>query len=99
MQMRMADVSAAALIEWQAREVATRANSARQGFELFRTFWRWAASRPEYASVVSASAIDDKDVREEVPSRKSKKFDVLERAHLKPRAHRDCGEALYQSSA
>lgn len=84
MQMRMADISAATLIDWQAREAATRANSARQSFELFRTFWRWAASRPEYASVVDASAIDNKDVREEVPSRKSKKFDVLERAHLKP---------------
>jgi integrase len=84
MKMRMADISADVLIAWQAREAATRANSARQGFELFRTFWRWAASRPEYASVVNTSAIDDKDVREEVPSRKSKKFDVLERAHLTP---------------
>lgn len=84
MKMRMADISAVVLIDWQAREAATRANSARQGFELFRTFWRWAASRHEYASVVNASAIDDKDLREEVPSRKSKKFDVLERAHLKP---------------
>jgi integrase len=84
MQMRMADISATALIAWQAREAATRANSARQGFELFRTFWRWAATRPEYASVVDAVAIDDKDVREEVPTRKSKKFDVLERAHLTP---------------
>jgi integrase len=84
MKMRMADISAAALIDWQAKEAATRANGARQGFELFRTFWRWVTIRPEYASVVDAIAIDDKDVREEVPSRKSKKFDVLERAHLTP---------------
>jgi integrase len=84
MQMRVADISAAALIDWQAQEAAIRANNARQGFELFRTFWRWAATRPEYASVVDASAVDNKDVREEVPSRKSKKFDVLERAHLRP---------------
>lgn len=84
LQMRMADISAAALIDWQAREAATRANSARQGFELFRSFWRWAATRPEYSPVMDAGAIDDKDVREEVPARQSKKFDVLERAHLKP---------------
>lgn len=83
-QMRIADITAAVLIDWQARESATRANNARQGFELFRTFWRWAASRPEYSGVTNASAVDDKDVRAEVPSRKSKKFDVLERAHLKP---------------
>lgn len=66
------------------KDLATRANSARQGFELFRTFWRWAATRPEYAAVVNVDAIDDKDVREEVPSRKNKKFDGLERAHLGP---------------
>ena len=84
LRMRMADITTNALIEWQAKEVATRANNARQGFELFRTFWRWAATRPEYSSVMAAGAIDDKDVREEVPSRKSKKFDVLERAHLVP---------------
>ena len=51
---------------------------------MFRTFWRWASSRPKYASMINASAIDDRDVREEVPIRKSKKFDVLERSHLEP---------------
>jgi integrase len=32
---------------------------------------------------MNPGAIDDKDVREEVPTRKSKRFDVLERAHLR----------------
>jgi integrase len=82
MRMRMADVSASVLIDWQAKESIVRANSARQGFELFRTFWRWSASRPEYAAVISAQAIDDKDLREEVPARRTKRFDVLGRAHL-----------------
>jgi integrase len=84
MRMRMADITSAALIDWQAKESSKRANSARQGFELFRTFWRWAATRPEYSSVTDKHAVDDKDVREEVPNRKTKKFDVLERAHLTP---------------
>jgi integrase len=84
MQIRLGDISADKLIEWQARESATRANSARQGYELFRTFWRWAATRPEYASAVNVGAVANNDVREEVPARKTKKFDVLERAHLKP---------------
>jgi len=82
MRLRMMDVTAAVLIDWQAKEASTRANNARQGFELFRTFWRWAATKPEYSSVMSVDAIDDKDVREEVPTRKTKRFDVLERAHL-----------------
>jgi integrase len=80
--MRMADITAEVLTQWQAKEAHTRANNARQGFELFRAFWRWCASRPEYAPVIDAQAVESKDLRAEVPSRKSKKFDVLERAHL-----------------
>jgi integrase len=83
MRIRLSDISSAVLIDWQSSESATRANNARQGFELFRTFWRWAATRPEYASVINLGAVDSKDVREEVPARKSKKFDVLQRAQLK----------------
>jgi len=80
--MRMADISAAVLIDWQAKEAESRANNARQGFEMFRAFWRWCASRPEYAAIVDTGAVENKDLRAEVPSRKSKKFDVLERAQL-----------------
>ena len=81
-QLRMTDITAAVLIDWQAREAETRANNARQGFEMFRAFWRWCASRPEYAATVDLGAVENKDLRAEVPSRKSKKFDVLERAYL-----------------
>jgi len=80
--MRMADISAAVLIDWQAKEAESRANNARQGFEMFRAFWRWCASRPEYAAIVDTAAVENKDLRAEVPSRKSKKFDVLQRAQL-----------------
>jgi integrase len=82
LNMRMADISAAVLIDWQAKEAETRANNARQGFEMFRAFWRWCASRPEYAANVDTAAVENKDLRAEVPSRKSKRFDVLERAQL-----------------
>lgn len=82
LDMRMADINTAALIDWQAKEAETRANNARQGFEMFRAFWRWCASRPEYSAIVDIAAVENKDLRAEVPSRKSKKFDVLERAQL-----------------
>lgn len=82
LNMRMADITAAVLIDWQAKEAESRANNARQGFEMFRAFWRWCASRPEYATIVDTGAVENKDLRAEVPSRKSKKFDVLERAQL-----------------
>jgi integrase len=84
MGLRLVDIMAPALIDWQIKEAKCRANNARQGFELFRTFWRWCASRPEYASVVDAKIVDDKDLREDVPSKKTHKHDVLQRAHLKP---------------
>jgi integrase len=82
LNMRMAEISAAALIDWQTKEAETRANNARQGFEMFRAFWRWCASRKEYMAIADTSAVENKDLRAEVPSRKSKKFDVLERAQL-----------------
>src|SRR6202030_1456917 len=69
------------LVAWQTEEAKTRANNARQGFELFRTFWRWCATRPEYAAVTDLRAIDSKELRDEVPSRKTKR-DVLAKEHL-----------------
>ena len=82
LQKRMSEITAEALKEWQKKEAETRANNARQGFEMFRAFWRWCASRPEYAGVIDAQAVESAELRDEVPSRKSKKFDVMERAHL-----------------
>ena len=84
MSKRLADITVDMLISWQVKEAASRANNARQGFEIFRTFWRWCAVRPEYRSVINARVVDDKDLRREVPKGKTKKFDVLERAHMKP---------------
>ncbi|MCP5273494.1 MAG: integrase family protein [Burkholderiales bacterium] len=82
LQMRLTDINAEVLKDWQRKEAETRANNARQGFEMFRAFWRWCASRPEYNAVIDSQAVESKDLRDEVPSRKSKKFDVLQRAHL-----------------
>jgi integrase len=84
MALRMADISTVILKEWQKVEAATRANNARQGFEMFRAFWRWCALRPEYAKLIDAGAVEGKELRDEVPSRKSKRFDVLEKSQIKP---------------
>jgi integrase len=82
LQMRMGDITADTLKAWQRKEAETRANNARQGFEMFRAFWRWTASRQEFAGAIDSQAVEDKELRDEVPSRKSKRFDVLERGHL-----------------
>ncbi len=82
LQMRIADITADTLKVWQRKEAQTRANNARQAFEMFRAFWRWCASRQEFAGAIDAQAVEDKELRDEVPSRKTKRFDVLERGHL-----------------
>lgn len=84
MGMRMADISAESLTDWQKVEASQRANNARQGFEMFRAFWRWCAIRPEYLKIIDVNAVESKELRDEVPSRKSKRFDVLEKSQLKP---------------
>lgn len=82
LQMRITDINANVLKAWQREEAQTRANNARQGFEMFRAFWRWCVSRQEYGAVIDPQAVESKDLRDEVPSRKSKQFDVLQRSHL-----------------
>lgn len=84
LNMRMAEITAEVLAAWVVREAETRANNARQGYELFRAFWRWCAERPEYEGIIDPRAVESRDMRADVPSRKSKRFDVLERAHLGP---------------
>jgi integrase len=82
LDMRLGEITAEVLTAWQRQEAATRANSARQGFELFRTFWRWCASHKDFRSAIDASAVENKDLRQVVPDRKTKRFDLLEKGQL-----------------
>jgi len=77
MSVRISDINVDLLSNWQKHEAEVRANNARQGFEMFRAFWRWCANRPEYADVIDLAVVENKELRDEVPSRKNKKFDVL----------------------
>lgn len=83
MALRLCDVTPAQLEAWVRVEGAKRANKARQAFESFRTFWRWCAAHPEYRQLVDASVVESRDLRRTVPKRKTKRFDVMERGHLK----------------
>lgn len=82
LQMRMIDITAEVLADWQKQEAQVRANNARQGFEMFRAFWRWCGQHKDYSSLVDVQVVENQDVRKKVPNRKAKKFDVLQRAHL-----------------
>lgn len=82
LQMRVSAINKDVLREWQRTEAAERANKARQAFEAFRAFWRWCASQPDYAPMIDAAVVEDKELRDEVPSRKSKGTDSLESVQL-----------------
>lgn len=82
--LKLSEVTAEVLTQWVAKESETRATKARQAFEAFRAFWRWCATKPEFASMVDVAAVEDKEMRDHVPSRKSKggHDDVLQAQQL-----------------
>ena len=82
LRLRLGDISAQGLKDWLVEEAEGRRNNARQGFELFRAFWRWCSTQDSYRDVVDPSIVDDPDLRREVPARRAKSGDVLERNQL-----------------
>lgn len=82
LRKRMADVSVTVLKDWQRAEAAVRPTKARQAFEAFRAFWRWCGQRPEYAAIINPGAVESKELRDEVPGRKTRPADVLEAEQL-----------------
>lgn len=82
LQMRMVDISASVLADWQKQEAATRANNARQGYELFRAFWRWCGQHSDYKALIDVAIVENQDLRKKVPTRNAKKFDVLQRSQM-----------------
>jgi integrase len=83
LNMQLADMSTDTLRDWLRRESETRANKARQGFEAFRAFWRWCATRPAYKEIIDTNLVEEKELRDEVPGRRAKEGDSLEKEQLK----------------
>ena len=84
MGKKLSTIDADTLRDWVKAEQRTRANAARQGFEAFRAFWRWLASHKDYKAVIDASVVEEKELRDHVPSRKTtgQHEDVLEAGQL-----------------
>lgn len=82
LQLRLSAINQQVLRDWQREEAAERANKARQAFEAFRAFWRWCTTQPDYAPVIDAAVVECKELRDEVPSRKTKLSDSLESEQL-----------------
>lgn len=83
LQLKLAEVSPAVLKDWLNKERVTRANSARQGFQMFRTFWNWCAKDNRYKSIASSLAVADDSLIAILPEKKSKKDgDVLRKNNI-----------------
>lgn len=82
--LKLNEVTPEVLVRWVTKESESRATKARQAFEAFRAFWRWCSTRSEYKTMIDLDAIEDKEMRDHVPSRKAKAGhdDVLEAQQL-----------------
>jgi integrase len=84
LRYRMVDISPEVMREWLSNERLTRATNARQGFEKFRTFWKWCARQVDYKDIIDMDAVTNEDLLKDVPSKKSKKDgDSLRKANIK----------------
>ncbi len=81
--LRLADLTAATLEDWQVQEAESRPTSAALSYRLIRAFLRWCGEQPEYQLLVDPTALLTKRVREAVPSVKTKD-DCLQKEQLKP---------------
>ena len=84
LQLKLAEVAPAVLKDWLNKERVTRANSARQGYQMFRTFWNWCAKDEGYKAIVNPLAVADDGLLRILPTKKSKKDgDVLRANYVK----------------
>ena len=91
LQMSMVDIHAEVLSSWQRQEAHIRPTSARHAFVLFKTFWNWASQNKKYMSFIDVEAAADREVRRQVPTSKTKKYDMLQRAQLSDWFKAVCG--------
>ena len=83
LQLRLAEITPAVLKDWLNEERKTRPNNARQGFQMFRTFWGWCAKGDRYKVIVNREAVSEDSLLAILPSKNSKKDgDVLRKNNI-----------------
>jgi len=80
----MACLDAEFLKGWLTEESRVRPNNARQGFEAFRAFWKWAAAHKEFGGLVTDPRLFEEEglVKAKPKRRAAGARDVLEKSHL-----------------
>ena len=83
LQLKLSEITPEVLKDWLNTERTTRPNNARQGFQMFRTFWNWCAKDKNYKDIVNKDAVAEDSLLAILPSKNSKKDgDVLRKNNI-----------------
>lgn len=83
LQLKLAGITSTVLKDWLNTERTTRPNNARQGFQMFKTFWGWCAKDDRYKAIVNREAVTEDSLLAILPSKNSKKDgDVLRKNNV-----------------
>ncbi len=83
LQLKLSEINPTVLKDWLNIERATRPNNARQGFQMFRTFWNWCAKDERYKAIVNRDVVVEDSLLAILPSKNSKKDgDVLRKNNI-----------------
>jgi integrase len=96
LDVRLCDLSGKRIGAWLAKEAETRPTQAALSFRLLSVFANWCDSQAEYSGLVPAGACKAQQVRDEMPSKKAKEGDSLQREQLTPwfKAVREMGNQV-----
>lgn len=83
LNVRLTDLSGIYIGKWLAHEASIRPTRAALAFRLLSSFINWCESQPEFTGLIPPGACKSQQVRDELPSKKSKEGDCLQREQLK----------------
>ncbi|OQW68687.1 MAG: preprotein translocase [Proteobacteria bacterium ST_bin12] len=84
LNVKLADLSGITIGKWLALETASRPTRAALAFRLLSGLINWCESQSDYSGLIPSGACKAQQVRDELPSKKSKEGDCLQREQLKP---------------
>lgn len=76
------EITAPVVLDWLVNECNTRPTFAHNSFRKFRTFIKWCAKHPEYKEIAHADCCTTSEVKDIIPSSKTKEGDCLQREQL-----------------
>lgn len=84
MNVRLVDLTEAAISSWLDKEVAQAPTSTAQAFRALSSFLVWCSKQEKYRTITNSELCKSENIKKRVPSPKTKKYDSLRRAQIKP---------------